>query len=93
MKAFSVVDFSTSFFKVHFSMKLMYRTLPYDEEEDVQTGDSEVKDSSTSDDNVRIKIQWDDDCPWTEWYSAEDPLRSKCSILLLFSTLSGTIKL
>jgi len=22
--------------------------------------------------------QWDDDCSWSEWYSAEDPVKGNC---------------
>lgn len=59
-------------FKVHFTMKLTYKTLPYDDDdtrgEDVEN--TEPTDFPGGDSGNRT--QWDDDCPWSEWYSAED---------------------
>ncbi|XP_058075086.1 uncharacterized protein LOC131223649 [Magnolia sinica] len=74
--AFSTGDLSTSFFNVHFTLKLTYRTPPHDDDDDIQGGESEVINSSGNlEGESRIKTQWDDDCPWTEWYSAEDPIK------------------
>ncbi|KAL5720969.1 hypothetical protein ACHQM5_013584 [Ranunculus cassubicifolius] len=71
--AFCSVDFSTGSFKVHFTMKLTYRTTPDDEEDDLHGDDSEIKESDGEPENVsHIRAQWDDDCPWAEWYSSED---------------------
>ncbi|URD93603.1 rab3 GTPase-activating protein catalytic subunit-like [Musa troglodytarum] len=70
------VDFSASFFKVQFAMKLTYRSPPYEPDDEIASVDPEVNESKG--DIVspnRIKTHWDDDCPWTEWYSAEDPIR------------------
>lgn len=76
--AFSTVDLSTTgLFKVHFSMKLTYRTPPHDDDDDVILGgDSEITESggNSEGDSLR-RTQWDDDCPWSEWYSAEDPIK------------------
>ncbi|KAK3009248.1 hypothetical protein RJ639_015120, partial [Escallonia herrerae] len=72
---FSPLDFSMHLFKVHFTMKLTYRTVPYDGDDEVQESDAEINTSSGSPGgNIRNKAQWDDDCPWSEWYSAEDPV-------------------
>ncbi|XP_077243416.1 rab3 GTPase-activating protein catalytic protein [Tasmannia lanceolata] len=74
--AFSTVDLSTNFFNVHFTMKLTYRTPPRNEDDDIQGGEFEVTEAEgNSESNTRNKTQWDDDCPWTEWYSAEDPVK------------------
>ncbi|XP_062210932.1 uncharacterized protein LOC133912285 isoform X3 [Phragmites australis] len=60
--------------KVHFSMKLTYRTPEYDY--DNETLDSEVTASLTENEVAsHPRKQWDDDCPWAEWYSAEDPVK------------------
>lgn len=57
-------------------MKLTYRSPPYESDDEINSVDPEVNESKG--DIVspnHIKTQWDDDCPWTEWYSAEDPIR------------------
>ncbi|KAK9127355.1 hypothetical protein Syun_016152 [Stephania yunnanensis] len=73
---FSSVDFSTSLFKVYFTMRLTYQTPPYDDEDDAQESEPEVREAGGNPDAIPYnKIQWDDDCPWAEWYSAEDPVR------------------
>ncbi|KAJ7964238.1 Rab3 GTPase-activating protein catalytic subunit like [Quillaja saponaria] len=74
--AYSTMDFSVHLFQVHFTMKLTYRTLSYDDDDDVQGTDAEITESgeNAGGDNSN-KIQWDDDCPWSEWYSAEDPVK------------------
>lgn len=74
--ALSSEDFSTSCFKVHFKMKLTYRTPPYDEEDEgILNEEPEVTEVMEDvDGKTHAKTQWDDDCPWSEWYSAEDPV-------------------
>ncbi|XP_075078987.1 uncharacterized protein LOC107824993 isoform X5 [Nicotiana tabacum] len=76
--AFSNEDLSTHLFEVSFKMKLTYCTLPYDEDDDddvqePEAGSTESGGSPKS--NHHNKSQWDDDCPWSEWYSSEDPVR------------------
>ncbi|XP_042446825.1 rab3 GTPase-activating protein catalytic subunit-like [Zingiber officinale] len=69
------MDFSASFFKVQFAMKLTYRTPPYESDDEIASIDPE--DNESTKDTVILnhtKTQWDEDCPWTEWYSAEDPV-------------------
>ncbi|TKY47194.1 Rab3 GTPase-activating protein catalytic subunit [Spatholobus suberectus] len=71
--AYSTLDLSVHNFKVRFAMKLTFRTLPYD--------DDNMKDAkiTTSGENLTGEMshgtQWDDDCSWSEWYSAEDPVK------------------
>ncbi|GMJ08958.1 hypothetical protein like AT5G58510 [Hibiscus trionum] len=76
--AYCTSDHSMHLFKVHLRMKLTYRTLPNDEDNDndIQEADAENADSETSlgGDNLNRK-RWDDDCPWNEWYFAEDPVK------------------
>ncbi|KAK7305454.1 hypothetical protein VNO77_43360 [Canavalia gladiata] len=71
--AYSTLDLSVHNFKVRVAMKLTFRTLPYD--------DDYMKDAkiSKSEENLTGETsngtQWDDDCSWSEWYSAEDPVK------------------
>ncbi|GLU02575.1 hypothetical protein SLE2022_198210 [Rubroshorea leprosula] len=74
--AYSSLDHSTHLFKVHFTMKLTYRTLHYDDDDDIQGADADnVGPGADLDGRSSNKTQWDDDCPWSEWYSAEDPVK------------------
>jgi Rab3 GTPase-activating protein catalytic subunit len=66
--AFSTLDISMHLFKVNFTMKLTYKTLPYEDDE-------QITETTESGGEGRKKTQWDDDCPWSEWYSAEDPVK------------------
>jgi Rab3 GTPase-activating protein catalytic subunit len=76
---YSGVDFSMHTFRVHFMMRLTYQTFPYDEEDEEIDTDEVMGDKSDTAEHYgsesRNKVLWDDDCPWSEWYSAEDPLR------------------
>lgn len=69
-------------FKVHFTMKLTYQTLPYDDD-DMQ-GINTEKTDTVEDHEVETsnKAQWDDGCPWSEWYSAEDPVKGDKRIVM-----------
>ena len=73
LKVLSTTDFPARV-KVHFSMKLSYRTPEYDH--DNETLDSEATEPLTENEvaNHPRKL-WDDDCSWAEWYSAEDPVK------------------
>lgn len=63
-------------FQVNLKMKMTYRTLPYSEDDDVQESEGGFTESGESPkSNHQSRTQWDDNCPWSEWYSAEDPLR------------------
>ncbi|XP_040991905.1 rab3 GTPase-activating protein catalytic subunit isoform X3 [Juglans microcarpa x Juglans regia] len=74
--AYSTLDFSVHLFKVNFTMKLTYRTIPYDDDHDPQGTDAEITEPGGNPvSDTHNKVQWDDDCPWSEWYSAEDPIK------------------
>ncbi|GMI84043.1 hypothetical protein like AT5G58510 [Hibiscus trionum] len=75
--AYSTLDHPVHLFKVHLIMKLTYRTLPNDDEDDgIQDADAENAASETMPGSGnRSRKHWDDDCPWSEWYSAEDPVK------------------
>jgi hypothetical protein len=76
LKAYSTLDISVHHFKVHFTMKLTYRTIPYDDDNDVLETDAEMTESGGNPaSDIHNRAQWDDDCPWSEWYSAEDPVK------------------
>lgn len=61
--------------KVNFSMKLTYRTPEYEYDHE-ETLDSEATETiAESEVPTQPRKQWDDDCPWAEWYSAEDPVK------------------
>ncbi|KDP45778.1 hypothetical protein JCGZ_17385 [Jatropha curcas] len=77
--AYSTVDYAMRLFKVHFTMKSTYRTIPNDDDDNdlqspaVEIGEHEKDPGGDSDTHNRS--QWDDDCPWSEWYSAENPIK------------------
>ncbi|KAH9701884.1 Rab3 GTPase-activating protein catalytic subunit [Citrus sinensis] len=71
--AYSTLDFSMHVFKVRFTMKLTYKTLPYDDDDDTRGEDVEnTEPTDFPGGESGNRTQWDDDCPWSEWYSAED---------------------
>ncbi|XP_027940899.1 rab3 GTPase-activating protein catalytic subunit-like isoform X1 [Vigna unguiculata] len=73
--AYSTLDLPTNLFKVQFAMRLTYNMLPHDDYNmkaiDAQnTNSGENLTGETSNETL-----WDNDCPWSEWYSAEDPVK------------------
>ncbi|XP_038722871.1 rab3 GTPase-activating protein catalytic subunit isoform X2 [Tripterygium wilfordii] len=72
--ACSTLDLALQLCKVHFTMKATYKTLPYDDD-DIQGIDAKNKEPEGSLGDSNNRSQWDDDCPWSEWYSAEDPVK------------------
>lgn len=78
LKAYSTLDLSVHNFKVRIAMKLTFRTLPFDEDY-MKDFDSKI---NKSEENLTGEAssgtQWDDDCSWSEWYSAEDPVKGNC---------------
>lgn len=70
-------------------MKLTYKTLPPgdgDGDIEVQGSDTEFSESGGKPDfDAPCKVQWDEDCPWSEWYSAEDPVKGKPSFVIDWS--------
>nr|KYP59673.1 Rab3 GTPase-activating protein catalytic subunit [Cajanus cajan] len=67
--AYSTLDLSVHNFKVRFAMKLTFRTPPYDEDAKI----TKYEENLTGE--VSSGTQWDDDCSWSQWYSAEDPVK------------------
>ena len=80
-------------FKVHFMMRLTYETFTSDEDDENSDIDEFMGDKADTAEHhgseSRNKVHWDDDCPWSEWYSAEDPLRGTsveiCFVFLHYS--------
>ncbi|KAL8147976.1 hypothetical protein AgCh_005344 [Apium graveolens] len=73
---FSTLDLSMHLFKVNFTMKLTYQTILHDDDNEVEGANAEVYSfDANSGSEVHRKAQWDEDCPWSEWYSAEDPVK------------------
>lgn len=58
-------------------MRLSYETplYDYDQEEILESEIDDSVETETTTSSSRTKKQWDEDCPWTEWYSAEDPIK------------------
>ncbi|XP_017436454.1 uncharacterized protein LOC108342989 isoform X1 [Vigna angularis] len=71
--AYSTLDLSVHNFKVRFAMKLTFRTLPYDDDNMKAAKISKSEENVTGE--MSDGMQWDDDCSWSEWYSAEDPVK------------------
>ncbi|XP_051121340.1 uncharacterized protein LOC127244849 isoform X3 [Andrographis paniculata] len=91
--AFATVDWSMHHFEVHFKMKLTYRTPVHDDEDEIEGTDAEFTESAENPENVtRGKIQWDDGCPWSKWYSAEDPIKG-FELLALWSEITAETSL
>lgn len=85
LKAYSTLDFSMHVFKVRFTMKLTYKTLPYDDDDDTRGEDVENTESTDFPGGESgNRTQWDDDCPWSEWYSAEDLVKGDIHIFIFF---------
>ncbi|KAH9701885.1 Rab3 GTPase-activating protein catalytic subunit [Citrus sinensis] len=63
--AYSTLDFSMHVFKVRFTMKLTYKTLPYDDDDDTRGEDVEnTEPTDFPGGESGNRTQWDDDCPW-----------------------------
>ncbi|XP_031486194.1 uncharacterized protein LOC116254766 [Nymphaea colorata] len=73
--AFARMDYAIHPAGVHFTMRLTYRTPPYDDDNEGIYVVAENSESNGNSEAVCVKTLWDDDCPWAEWYSAEDPIK------------------
>lgn len=75
--AFASSDSFAPIVQVHYTMRLTYRThisgheLEHHEENESRSTESSVSMES----DLFNNRQWDDDFPWSEWYSAEDPVK------------------
>lgn len=91
-KAYTAVDWSMNHFEVHFKMKLTYRTPIHDEEDEFHDPDADITGSS---ENPEVenhgKAQWDDNFPWSKWYSAEDPVNGETLLLSILKICFGCI--
>jgi Rab3 GTPase-activating protein catalytic subunit len=61
-------------------MKLTFRTLPFDEDYMKDFDAKFTKSGENLTDETSNGTQWDDDCSWSEWYTAEDPVKGNCYI-------------
>ncbi|KAL8051617.1 hypothetical protein ABFX02_06G160100 [Erythranthe guttata] len=87
--AYTTVDWSMHHFEVHFKMKLTYRTPVYDDEDEFQEPDADITGSSENlESGIHGKSQWDDDSPWSKWYSAEDPIKG-FELLAIWSEITA----
>ncbi|XP_022892669.1 rab3 GTPase-activating protein catalytic subunit [Olea europaea var. sylvestris] len=86
---YTKVDFSMQQFKIHFKMRLTYRTPTYDDEDEVHEADAGVTESGgNAEGEARNKTQWDDDCPWSEWYTTDDPVKG-FELLAIWSEITA----
>ncbi|EYU38058.1 hypothetical protein MIMGU_mgv1a0010622mg, partial [Erythranthe guttata] len=91
--AYTTVDWSMHHFEVHFKMKLTYRTPVYDDEDEIQEPDADITGSSENlESGTHGKSQWDDDSPWSKWYSAEDPIKG-FELLAIWSEIQPKVLL
>ncbi|XP_058787815.1 uncharacterized protein LOC131662133 isoform X4 [Vicia villosa] len=73
--AYSTLDLSVHNFKVRIAMKLTFRTLPFDDDYMKDFDAKMIKSRENLSGETSNGTQWDDDCSWSEWYSAEDPVK------------------
>ncbi|KAL9371261.1 hypothetical protein Peur_036401 [Populus x canadensis] len=73
--AYSTLDFAMHLYKVHFTMTSTYRTIHHDDDDLQSLGTEKEEYGGNHGSETRSRSQWDDDCPWSEWYSAEDPVQ------------------
>ncbi|KAI5576748.1 hypothetical protein BDE02_09G065800 [Populus trichocarpa] len=73
--AYSTLDFAMHLYKVHFTMTSTYRTIHHDDDDLQSLGIEKEEYGDNHGSETRSRSQWDDDCPWSEWYSAEDPVK------------------
>ncbi|XP_011101652.1 rab3 GTPase-activating protein catalytic subunit isoform X2 [Sesamum indicum] len=87
--AYTAVDWSMHHFEVHFKLKLTYRTPTYDDEDELQEPNIDDRGSSENiETDTHGKTQWDDDCPWSKWYSAEDLVKG-FQLLAIWSEITA----
>ncbi|GFQ00349.1 rab3 GTPase-activating protein catalytic subunit [Phtheirospermum japonicum] len=70
-------------------MKLTYRTPIYDEEDELQELNDDMTESDENPESeTNGKRHWDDDFPWSKWYSAEDPVKG-FELLVMWSEITA----
>ena len=70
-------------YKVHFTMTLTYRTIHHDDDDLQSLGIEKEEYDDNHGSETHNRSQWDEDCPWSEWYSAEDPVKGKLPWLII----------
>ncbi|KAJ6692257.1 hypothetical protein OIU79_014085 [Salix purpurea] len=73
--AYSTLDFAMHLYKVHFTMTSTYRTIHHDDDDLQSLGIEKEEYDDNHGSETHNRSQWDEDCPWSEWYSAEDPVK------------------
>ncbi|CAK7330473.1 unnamed protein product [Dovyalis caffra] len=73
--AYSTLDFAMHLYKVHFIMTSTYRIIHHDDDDLQSLGSEKEEYGENHGSETHNKSQWDDDCPWSEWFSAEDPVK------------------
>lgn len=58
-------------------MKLTYRTLPYDDDNNKGIDVENTKSGENLTGETSNETLWDNDCSWSDWYSSEDPVKGK----------------
>ena len=58
-------------------MKLTYRTLPYDDDNNKGIDFENTKSGENLTGETSNETLWDNDCSWSDWYSSEDPVKGK----------------
>ncbi|XP_017430276.2 uncharacterized protein LOC108338091 isoform X1 [Vigna angularis] len=90
---YSTLDLPTNFFKVQFAMRLTYKMLAHD---DYNTKAIDAQ-NTNSGENLTGKTSnetlWDNDCPWSEWYSAEDPVKGFELIAIWSKMVEGSLEM
>ncbi|EPS69554.1 hypothetical protein M569_05211, partial [Genlisea aurea] len=89
--AYAAMELPLHHFRIQFKMKLTYQTPAHDDEDEVHVADAGNIESFEKEDFVDSngKVQWDDDCPWSEWYSAEDPVKGRFQLLAMWHGLTA----
>ncbi|KAL2540795.1 hypothetical protein Adt_01773 [Abeliophyllum distichum] len=87
--AYTRMDVSMQQFKIHFKMRLTYRTPTYDDDDELHEADVGIMESGgNAESETRKKTQWDDDCPWSEWYTTDDPVKG-FELLAIWSEITA----
>ncbi|XP_047182090.1 rab3 GTPase-activating protein catalytic subunit-like isoform X3 [Vigna umbellata] len=90
---YSTLDLPTNFFKVQFAMRLTYKMLAHDDY-NMKAIDAQ---NTNSGENLTGKTfnetLWDNDCPWSEWYSAEDPVKGFELIAIWSKMVEGSLEM
>lgn len=75
--AFASSDAFAPIVRVHYTMRLTYRThvLGHELEQHEENESRSTETNVSTENDLFNNRQWDDDLPWSEWYSVEDPVK------------------